>query len=70
MARDQEKFFESMGIDTKIVRGDNRFFEGSHAWVAVNINNHFIHIDSIGWYPMIPEWFLLIFQCMIHITSI
>ena len=55
MARDQERMLEKQGMDVKICRGTTKLGNEGHAWVAINYSGKLIHMDSIGWYPFIPE---------------
>jgi len=56
MARDQEIMLERQGLDVKICRGTTRIGGEGHAWVAIDYSGNLVHMDSIGWYPFIPEF--------------
>lgn len=55
MARDLESALEGAGLDVKICRGVSNFMTEGHAWVAISFNGFLLHIDSVGWYPFVPE---------------
>ena len=55
MAHDQENLLEGWGVDTKIVRGLSKANGEGHVWIAIPLFGGFLHVDSIGWYPFIPE---------------
>ncbi|MBS3748152.1 MAG: hypothetical protein KGY67_00445 [Candidatus Thermoplasmatota archaeon] len=57
MSRDQEKIFESIGLNTKIIRGKTKINNEGHLWNSVELFGLNIHIDSVGWFPFIPELF-------------
>ena len=55
MACDLESSLEDSGLDVKIVRGVTNFGCEGHVWCAVNISGFLFHVDSIGWYPLVPS---------------
>jgi hypothetical protein len=52
MSRDLELFFEGIGIDCHVARGDMKYFGGGgHAWIQVNILGWYMNVDSVSVFP-------------------
>lgn len=53
MARDLEHFFEGLGIDCHVARGDMKYLDqgGGHVWIQVNILGWYMNVDSVAVVP-------------------